>query len=207
MKIFQIMTRCLLAVMGCLLALSAFAQDDYYTRVNPPQPTDNPAKIEVIEFFYYGCPHCSNLHKPLNAWVAKLPADVVFKRVPVTFKQAALINNARLFYALEATGQLDRLDSEVFKAFDQKIKLFDESTLNGWLATKGVDSTKFMEVYKSFGVDGKVKRADQLANAYKITGVPAIVIDGKYLLEPRAPTEFLANADRMIAKVRAERGK
>ena len=196
----------LLALMMFVLALPVSAQDSYYTRVDPPQPTDQPAKIEVIEFFAFSCPHCSNLYAPLAAWVKKLPPDVVFKRIPVTFNRAAMASNARLFYALEAIGQLDRLEEEIFRAHEQRLNLYDEDTLIKWIATKGVDPQKFKEAFKSFGADSQAKRADRLAQNYNIPGVPTIVVDGKYRLETREPAELLANTDRVIAKVRAERG-
>jgi len=199
--------RRLLALLVLLLAFPAFGQDRFYTEVTPPLPTDNPAKIEVLEFFYYGCPHCSNLSSYLDEWSAKLPADVAFRRVPVSFDHAMLSRNARLFYAIEATGELSRLDREVFRAFDQRIRLYDEKALTEWLTAKGVDTGKFMEAYRSFGVETSVKRADRLANDYGVRGVPAIAIDGKYLLDAREPNEFLAAASRMIERVRTERGK
>ena len=198
------------AAIGAALAISAPAiaqtAGKDYTPISPAQPTDDPAKIEVLEFFSYGCPHCSDFHPVISAWAAKLPGDVVFKRVPVTFGRAAWANAARLYYTLEATGELARLDGEVFKAIhNDRINLFEEKAIFEWIAKKGVDQKKFSEAFNSFGVMSKVKRGDQLAQAYKIQGVPSVAVDGKYLVGGKDFNEQLAIADKLIAKVRSEK--
>ena len=186
-------------------ALAQSAGKDY-TPVSPAQPTDDPAKIEVLEFFSYGCPHCSDFHPLVSAWAAKLPGDVVFKRVPITFGRAAWANLAKLYYALEATGDLARLDGEVFKAIhNDRLNLFEEKAIFEWVAKKGVDQKKFTEAFTSFGVMSKVKRGDQLAQAYKIQGVPAMAVGGKYLVGDMGFNEKLAVADKLIAKARSEK--
>jgi protein dithiol oxidoreductase (disulfide-forming) len=189
-------------------AMPSFAQNvgKDYTLISPAQPTDEPGKIEVLEFFSYGCPHCAEFHPKLSAWVAKLPADVVVKRVPVSFGRAAWANIAKLYYALEVTGDLARLDGEVFKAVhEERANLFDEKTLNEWVAKKGVDPKKFADAYGSFGVMSKVKRADQMTQTYKIQGVPTLAVEGKYLVGGRDFTEALSIADQLIAKARSEK--
>lgn len=192
------------------IALPALAQTagKDYTPIDPPQPTDNPAKIEVIEFFSYGCPHCSDFNPQVTAWAAKLPADVSFKKVPITFGRAAWQGISRLYYTLEATGDLHRLDAAVFNAIhEERVSLFDEKTLSEWVAKKGVDPKKFADTYNSFGVMSKSKRADQIAQAYRIQGVPAIAIEGKYMVTGKDFNETLAIADKLIAKARAEKAK
>ena len=177
-----------------------------YTLITPAQPTDDAAKIEVLEFFSYGCPHCSDFHPLISAWAAKQPGDVVFKRVPVSFGRAAWANLAKLFYTLEATGDLARLEGDVFKAIhNDRANLFDEKSMTEWVAKKGVDPKKFSETFNSFGVMSKVKRADQLAQAYKISGVPAIAVDGKYLVGGQSFGDVLATTDKLIAKARSEK--
>jgi thiol:disulfide interchange protein DsbA len=177
-----------------------------YTLITPAQPSDDPAKIEVLEFFSYGCPHCSDFHPLISAWSAKLPTDVVFKRVPITFGRAAWANIAKLYYTLETTGDLAKLDGDVFKAIHgERINMFDEKTLTEWVVKKGVDPKKFADTFNSFGVMSKVKRGDQLAQAYRIQGVPAIAVDGKYLVGGKDFTEQLAISDKMIAKARSEK--
>ncbi|HMV21126.1 MAG TPA: thiol:disulfide interchange protein DsbA/DsbL [Rhodocyclaceae bacterium] len=192
---------------GALAAsLPALAQDSRpeVITIEPPQPTDNPGKIEVLEFFSYGCPHCAEFYAPLSAWVAKQGPDVVVRKVPITFGRAAWVNLARLYYALEITGDIAKLDGEVFKAIHvERINLFDEKTVNEWAAKKGVDPKKFNEAFNSFGVQSRVKRGDQMAQTYRIQGVPALAIDGRYLIGER----HLANADRLIAQVRSQKKK
>lgn len=176
------------------------------TPVTPPAGTDNPAKIEVVEFFSYGCPHCNDFNPVIHAWAAKQPADVVFKKVPITFGRAAWANIAKLYYALEITGDLARLDADVFKAIHaERTALFDEKVMAEWLAKKGVDPKKFSEAYNSFGVMSKVKRGDQMAQAYRISGVPALAVDGKYMVGDMDFNQKLAVTDKLIAKARAEK--
>jgi len=201
----------LLALVAALaIASPALAQTagKDFTPIEPPQPTDNPAKIEVIEFFSYGCPHCNEFNPVISAWAAKLPADVTFKKVPVTFGRAAWANIARLYYALEATGDLGKLDAAVFKAIhEERISLFDEKVLNEWVAKKGVDPKKFSDAFNSFGVMSKVKRAEQMQQTYHVQGVPAVVVNGKYMIEGKDFNETLTIADKLIAKARAEKTK
>jgi thiol:disulfide interchange protein DsbA len=177
-----------------------------YLPITPVQPTENPAKVEVLEFFSYGCPHCADLYPLLAPWVAKQAGDVVVKKVPITFGRAAWGNIAKLYYALDITGHLARLDGEVFKALHgQRVNLYDERTIMEWVAKNGVDQKKFAEVFNSFGVNSLVRRGDQLAQAYKIQGVPALAVDGKYLVGGQNFNDILANADKLIVKARSEK--
>lgn len=195
------------------VALPAAAQTAgrEYVPIEPAQATDNPAKIEVIEFFSYGCPHCSEFHPTVSKWSAKLPADVAFKRVPVSFGRAQWANLSKLYYALEATGDLAKLDGAVFHALHEKgLKLYDDKSIAEWVAAQGADAKKFADAYNSFGVVSKVKRADQLAQAAKIQGVPALAIDGKFLMVNEGIKDWadlVARTDKVIDKVRAERNK
>ena len=199
---------------GLLISASAQAQlalGRDYVNIEPPQPTDNPAKIEVVEFFSYGCPHCNDFHPLISKWAAKLPADVSFRRVPVSFGRAQWANIGKLYYAAEAIGELGKLDNAAFHAIHEKgIKLYDDGTITEWAAQQGADRAKFAEAYKSFGVASKMQRADQMAAAYKIQGVPAIAVDGRYLVvgkEVKSYEDLLALADQLIGKVRTERSK
>ncbi len=173
--------------------------------------TEVPGKIEVIEFFSYGCPHCKEFHPLVSKWAAALPADVSFKRVPVSFGRAQWFNLSRLYYAAEAIGELGRLDDAAFVALhDKNVKLYDDATINQFAVQQGVDGRKFAEAYNSFGVKSKAQRGDQLAQAYKIQGVPAIAVDGRYLVLNeglKSYEDLLARTDKLIAKARAERKK
>lgn len=190
------------------VAMPAFAQTagKDYNMISPVQPTDDAAKIEVVEFFSYGCPHCGDFNPLVTAWVAKLPIDVVFKKVPVTFGRGAWESIARLYYTLEITGDLARLEGDIFKAIhSERVNLFEPGALTEWVVKKGVDAKKFNDTFKSFGVMSKVKRGDQMAQAYKISGVPALAIDGKFMIGELAFNEKLAAADKLIAKARSEK--
>ena len=182
-----------------------------YIAIEPSQATDNPARIEVIEFFSYGCPHCADFNPTVGKWSAKLPVDVAFRRVPVSFGRAQWANLSKLYYALETTGDLARLDAGVFQALHQKgLKLYDDKSITEWVTSQGVDAKKFGDAYNSFGVISKVKRGDQLAQGAKIQGVPALVVDGKYLMINEGIKDFdelVARTDKVIDKVRAERSK
>ena len=139
-------------------------------------------------------------------WVAKLPADVVFKKVPITFGRGAWESIARLYYTLEITGDLARLEADVFRAIHtEKINLFEAGALTEWVVKKGVDQKKFTDTFKSFGVMSKVKRGDQLAQAFKIQGVPALAVDGKFMVGGKDFAEQLAIADKLILKARSEK--
>ncbi|MDX9943949.1 MAG: thiol:disulfide interchange protein DsbA/DsbL [Azonexus sp.] len=196
--------------LGAAMSVSAplFAQTAgrEFNPINPIQPTDDPSKIEVVEFFSYGCPHCADFNPLLNLWAAKLPADVVLKKVPVSFGRAAWANAAKLYYALEVTGDLKRLEGDVFKAIHQeRTNLFDEKTINSWVAARGVDGKKFSEAFGSFGVMSKLRRGDQMAQAFKIEGVPALAVDGKFLIAAMGFEQQLATADKLIARARSEK--
>lgn len=182
-----------------------------YVPIVPAQQTDNPNKIEVLEFFSYGCPHCNDFNPIVGKWSSALPGDVVFKRVPVTFGRPQWASLAKLYYALEATGDLARLDGMVFNALHKSgDRLYDEQTITDWVAARGVDRKKFTEAYQSFGVNSKVRRADQMVQAYKISGVPAMTVDGKYLVtgkELAGLQDVPGLTDRVIDKARSERKK
>lgn len=201
--------RAVLAMLGLCLALGAGAaelrQDRDFRLVNPPLPTDM-NKIEVTEFFWYGCPHCFDFEPVLAAWVRKLPADVSFRRVPTIFPNNKWMPGARLYYTLEAMNLLEKLHSEVFKAIHvERQRLDDEKVLFEWVAKKGVDAKKFSETWSSFGVQSRVQQARELTQAAGLTGVPAVMVHGRYLaLTPGNYEELVADIDRLVARVRAE---
>jgi len=152
-----------------------------YAVLSPSQRTDVKAgQIEVLEFFWYRCPHCFNLEPELKAWAKKLPKNVVLKRVP------GILNDSwtpltKVFYALEAIGMIDKLHGDVFQAIHtQGIDLNDPEVFFNWAAGKGVDRNQLKAAYNSFGVNSKVMRAKQMTQAYKLTGVPAFAVNGKF---------------------------
>jgi thiol:disulfide interchange protein DsbA len=176
-----------------LAALAATAQatpqapvngTDYKT-LDKAQTTDATAgKVEVVEFFWYSCPHCFALDPALEAWVKKEGNAISFKRVPVAFRPS-FVPQQKLYYALEAMGRLHDLHPKVFNAIHAERKPLDtDAAITDYIVAQGVDKAKFLEVYNSFGVQTKAKRAAQLQEAYKIDGVPTLAIDGRYLTSP-----------------------
>jgi thiol:disulfide interchange protein DsbA len=181
-----------------------------YVRLKNPQPVETGKKIEVIEFFSYGCPHCSDLEPILQAWMQKLPPDVQFRRVPVIFQQRweAL---AKIYYTLDAMGDEARLSPEVFKAVHVNgVPLYQDKAFFDWAASHGLDRNRVAEVYGSFAVSSKFNRAKALAQTYNIQSVPTMIVDGKYLTASDKVGTHAALPpvlDALIAKARAERAK
>ncbi len=173
-----------------------------YERILPPQPGETPGKIEVLEFFSYGCPHCKDFHPLVMAWAARLPGDVSFKRIPVTFGRTTWSNLARLYYGLEATGDLARLDEAVFRAIhEERINLFTPSAILAWIRREGVDEKRFKAAFDSFGVSALVSRSDQLVRNYRIRSVPRLTVAGRYQVTGQAARSYedlLAIADGLI---------
>lgn len=180
-----------------------------YQLVDPRAPVDAPAgKIEVVEFFWYSCPHCNAFEPALAAWVKKLPKDVVFKRVPVAFRDD-FVPQQRLYYALEAMGLVDKLHTKVFEAIHgQKLRLARAEEIGPWVASQGVNEAKFMEQYNSFSATSKARRAVQLQDAYRIEGVPALGIAGRFMTDGvmgKSMERALQITDALMAEVRAGR--
>ena len=171
------------------LALSARAQGAPvegrdYARLAQPLPMPGTGKVEVVEFFGYWCPHCNSFEPAIDAWSRKLPADVSFRRVPVAFS-APQEPYAKIYLALEALGQLDALHRKVFTAIHvQRQRLEKDAEITAFVTANGLDATKFMDTYKGFTVASKFKQARQLADAYKIDGVPTIGIHGRFFTSP-----------------------
>lgn len=187
-------------------APAALVEGRDYDRIQPPQPGGSPGRIEVLEFFSYGCPHCKDFHPLVMAWAAKLPRDVSFRRVPVTFGRAAWANLARLFHSLEATGDLVRLDTAVFHAIHaQRVNLYTEQGILDWVGRQGVDARRFADTFNAFGVATRLARDEQLAKNYKVQGVPLLTVAGRYAVSGRATkglAELLPIADGLIAMAR-----
>ncbi|HYG31550.1 MAG TPA: thiol:disulfide interchange protein DsbA/DsbL [Methylophilaceae bacterium] len=173
-------------------------------------PTDTPAKIEVIELFWYGCPHCYHLEAPLAAWVKKLPQDVTFKRVPGVPRQD-WAPMAKAYYTLEALNLVDKLHVPLFEAIHKQKNLnpSDDKAAIDWITRQGgLDRKKVAETFNSFSVNTKVMRAVQIFRASGATGVPALIIDGKYLTSSTMAggnDEVIKVADHIIANVRKDK--
>ena len=199
------------AGLGTVWATSAGAQvgpveGTHYTKLAQPVPVSVPAgKIEVIEFFSYGCPHCFALEPTLEPWAKRLPDDVVFKRVPVGFN-ALYENYQKIYYALEAMGQVENMHRKVFNAIhQQRLRLDKEADIAAFMTANGIDGAKFVELYKSFTVQTKAKQAQQLSQAYKIEGVPTLAVQGRYTTsgsQAGSNERALAVADALVQTAR-----
>ena len=163
-------------------AQGAPVEGQHYVRLSTPAPVALAAdkKVEVVEFFWYGCPHCYAFEPMLDAWVKRLAPDVAFRQVPVGFMVPHQMHQ-KLFYALEEMGQLPTLHNKIFAAIHQQNRrLSSESDIMAFVSANGVDGAKFSAAFKSFGVNTKATRAKQLADAYKIDGVPALGVHGRF---------------------------
>ncbi|WP_126444969.1 thiol:disulfide interchange protein DsbA/DsbL [Sulfuricystis multivorans] len=175
-----------------------------WSPVNPPQPGDTPGKIEVLEFFSYGCPHCREMHPHVMNWAARLPGNVAFRRVPVSFGRAAWANLAKLYYTLESEGLLASLDQAVFDAIHvRRVNLFVDSAIFDWIGAQGIDKEKFRTFFTSFAIGTRLARAEAFTASYKIDAVPRLVVDGRYQVlgkDAKSFGDLLAIADVLIDK-------
>jgi len=153
----------------------------HYLSIGTPAPTEAPpGKVEVLEFFWYNCPHCNAFEPELAAWLKRMPKHVAFRRVPVAFN-ASFVPQQRLYFSLEALGLVEKLHGRVFDAIhNQKNKLDDGQAITAWVVQNGVDQAKFLAAYNSFSVETKTKKSVQLQEAYKVEGVPALGIAGQF---------------------------
>lgn len=186
-------------------ACSAEAGRDYQL-LNPAQPTSG-EKIEVLEFFFYGCSHCFHLHPQITAWEKTMPRDVAITYVPTVFRDS-WEPMARTFYALEATGQLRLLHDALYQAWNvNNVDLSDEAKILDFVGPRGVDRGKFSAAYNSFSVQSRVTRAKQMIRSYGINGTPTLVVDGKYAITGLQPADAVRVLNEVIAMVRKERSK
>ena len=207
-------TRALAFLAAAVFSLSALAagpeafEGHDYTRVSNPQPVPTGNKVEVLEFFWYRCPHCFQLEPALNTWLKTLPKDAQVRRVPAVFRDDWL-PGAKLYYTLEQMNLLGKLHDKVFNAYHvENINLNDPAVLGGWIAKQGIDRKKFEGIYNSFSTQSKATQGARLVTAYAITGVPAFVIDGKYTTSVSmtgSPARLFEVLDQLIVKARAER--
>ena len=177
-----------------------------YVELSSAVPVSKPGKIEVVELFWYGCPHCYHFEPTINPWIAKLPDDVNFVRVPAMFGGVWDLHG-QMFITLQTMGVEAKVHSAVFEAIQKDgKKLATPEEMAEFLATQGVDKDAFLKTYNSFGVKGQVANAKRLGMAYQISGVPALIVNGKYRFDigsSGGPEQALDVADQLIAKERA----
>ena len=181
-----------LVVLACVFlgmtggaALGRVEADKDYKALAQAQAPETAGRIEVLEFFQYGCGHCYDFEPAMRTWKAKKPKDVDFRYVPTVWDESR-IPQAKIYYALEALGLVDAFHDKVYEAVHEKrLKLWDRPVLDKWVAQQsGIDAQKFAEAYDSFGVNNRVQRAMQMTKAYRISGTPTVSVAGKYLTGP-----------------------
>jgi len=196
-----------LTAAGGALAQGAPEEGKQYVRLQTPAPVtlSSPAKkIEVVEFFWYGCPACFAFEPTVEAWSKRLAADVQFRQVPFAF--IGPLEHQKLFYALEEIGQREALQRRIFNAIHiENRRINTEADIVAFVTANGVDRAKFTDAWKSFGVNTKISRGKQFSNAYKIDGVPTVGIQGRFFTSPAlagSADRAVAVADFLIQRVR-----
>ncbi len=187
-----------------------------YVRLEQPLPATVPGKIEVIEFFWYECPHCNAFEPALEAWEKALPADVVLHRVPVWFREEPFTAQQKLYYALDGMGLVPLMQRRVFYAIhNDHARLRTPEDISAFALKNGIDPLKFMPIYNSFSVQTQAQRARQIAAAYTIDAVPAMGVQGRFytngslasangaVTTPTGTNErMLVVVDSLIARIR-----
>ncbi|HSV46237.1 MAG TPA: thiol:disulfide interchange protein DsbA/DsbL [Ramlibacter sp.] len=206
---------------ACLMGATALGLPQFaLAQANPKEGTEYKAldkrvaveapqgKVEVVEFFWYSCPHCNAFEPKLETWAKKLPPDVVLRRVPVAFRDD-FVPQQRLFYTLEAMGRLDDLHRKVFQSIHVDRNATDkEPSIVAWAEKQGLDKAKFLELYNSFTISSKARRASQLQDAFKVEGVPALGIAGRFYTDGTMAGNMdraLQVTDYLIAEARKSR--
>ncbi len=216
MKLNRHLTYAFAAISIAFASVAAFANHEggekgpEFSRLKTPQPTESPGKIEVIEFFWYGCPHCYSVEPLVEAWQKRLPKDVVFRREHVLWaSRTDMEGHAKLFVTLRAMGLLEKHHRAVFDAIHRsKVELRQEAALLDWVVKQGIDRSKFEATYKSFGVNAQTARAKTLTQNYEVSGVPTFVINGKYvtsLSSAGGEERLFAVIDKLIATERLKK--
>ena len=180
-----------------------------YLVLDKPAPVEAPAgKIEIIEFFWYSCPHCNVFEPALATWIKRAPKDLAVRRVPIAFRDD-FVPQQRLYYALEAMGLIEKMHGRVFAAIHgEKLSLNTPDAIATWVAKQGVDKAKFMEQFNSFAVANKATKGTQLQNAYKAEGVPAIGVAGRFYTDgtfAKSMDRALVIAEFLAAEIRKKK--
>jgi protein dithiol oxidoreductase (disulfide-forming) len=198
---------CVVLTLAPLGAVVALEKGRDYDALASPQPVDTGAKIEVREFFWYGCPHCYALEGGLERWVKRLPSNVEFVRMPATVPRWMV--HAQAFYTFAALGATAKTHSALFRAIHEKNQRLDsEAALAEFAREQGIDPAKFREAWESFGVRFKLQQAKQTNAAYQISSVPTFAVDGKYVTSASmagGEAQLFAVLDQLIQKAAQER--
>lgn len=178
-----------------------------FKRIVPAQPTQTESKIEVVEVFWYGCSHCYDFEPYINSWIANLPDDVEFRRMPGVFSKN-WIGHAKAYYTAEKLGVLDKVHSPLFDALNkQRKRIYTEGELKDFFVSKGVDGDEFTRVFNSSEIEIRFKQAFTMGQRYKVTGVPSVIINGKYMTSGSLAGSYdnlLKTMDMLVDKERGE---
>ncbi len=200
-------TRLAAAFVLALASTAALAQSAGFERVSPPLPTTSADGVEVLEFFWYGCPHCNALHPHVDAWEKRKPGNVTFKLVAAPLNPA-WTTHSRAYYAAEVLGVVDRFHGPFFDAIHKDGKrMRDEDEIVEFAAGLGLDGNAFRDAMHSFAVDTSLRRSVQLADAYRITGVPTMAVNGKYKITARLAGGYPQMIQIVEQLVREEGGR
>ena len=183
-----------------------FQNGSDYLTIAKPAPTEAPAgQIEVVEFFWYNCPHCNAFEPMFDAWTKKVPKDVTVRRSPIAFRPD-FEPQQRLYFVLESLGKVDELHKKVFNAIHvEKQQLATADQITAWAEKQDIPKAKFLELYNSFSVSTKARKSTQLQNAYAVDGVPALGINGRYFTsgtQAKTPERSLQVTDYLIEQSR-----
>src|SRR5690348_9003153 len=200
--------RTLVAALTLSPLLARAQPGESYTTLRKPLPLETPNKIEVAEFFWYGCIHCYHFEPLIEAWVPKLRPDTQFRRIPAVFNDPRFVNDAAIFYTFEAMGLIEKLHRALFDEIHvNRLRTTNKDAFDAWLARKAVDAKKFESTMSSFGVQTKVKRAAQLTALAAIDGTPALAVQGRYTISAEQGSTqegMLATASQLVDMVRRQ---
>jgi protein dithiol oxidoreductase (disulfide-forming) len=181
-----------------------------YVRLKNPIPTESGAKIEVLEFFQYTCPHCYAYEPYLAGWRKKLPPDVEYKRIPIAWDNSTM-PHVRIYYTLEALGKINEMHEKVFAAIQKNRQpMINPDQIADFMAANGIDRKQWLDTYNSFSVAARANRAGQVWRAYQIDGTPTMAVDGKFKTAPSmvgTREGSLIVLDYLVQQARTERGR
>jgi protein dithiol oxidoreductase (disulfide-forming) len=181
----------LLTLLALPVAHADLTEGTDFRRLAKPLATEHPGKVEVVEFFSYGCPHCFQAYRPIEKWSQQLPANVAFVRIPLSLGRREWGALSRTYYALHELGQFARLDAKLFEAIHVDGQpLFDEEGITLWMSKQGIPADKFRAAYNSSAVSAKVMRAEELSRGYGVSSVPTFAVDGRYVVTAEKATTF-----------------
>jgi thiol:disulfide interchange protein DsbA len=210
------LARCVLALLafalfsGMAQAQEVRARQNVEYRLIAPQPAETGGRIEVIDFFWYGCPYCNELQPAFDEWVKRKPADVIVRRIPAVLRDT-WAPHARIYYTLELLGEAERLHSQVYRSYHvEELHMSKPDVMEQWAVRNGIDRRRWVDAYFSPEVDARIARAAQATKRYDVQGTPSVVVDGQFLTSSSMTSTvrgILAVVDDLIRLARQKRGE